>query len=118
MADIELLITQLEGDLAEQERHLRAAAPDLLLARLESTQGRLGQLAAALKAGVSLSLGQRVRVETLRQQAQRLQEEAEGVIADLRLQLQASARDRQTLNSYRSAQRWAEDQAAFLNQKG
>lgn len=118
MVDIESLIAQLEEGLADQERHLKAETSDLLLERLESTQSHLEQLAKALQDGASLMPAQRTRVEALRRQAQRLQEKVDSAVADLRQKLQTSARDRQTLASYRSAQRWSDGEAAFLNQKG
>ncbi len=118
MVDIEFLIAQLEEGLADQERHLKAETSDLVLERLESTQSHMEQLAKALREGASLTPAQSTRVGALRRQAQMLQEKADSAVADLRQKLQTSARDRQTLASYRSTQQWSDGEAAFLNQKG
>lgn len=118
MVDIESLIAQLEEGLADQERHIRAEAYELLIEQLESTQNRLAQLASTIGDGVPLTAAQRVRLEVLGRKAQMLQDQAESVVADLKQKLSASARDRQGLASYRSAQQWPDSKAAFLNQKG
>lgn len=117
VTDLDGLLAQLESDLTEQERLVRAADWSALDAVLGPAAARIGELQRRLEAAGGLPQDVAERLRSAAAKSKALQEEAERSIEQARTGLRELSEVRRALTAWRQGQRWPQPGGGILNTK-